>query len=192
MTLAVGGTLNSNTTTTSELRVRLARCKTGLSPPLKYFTDRSKAVLLLWIFYVFSVLCLLCLCVRLFLCTLWLPAGKGLTSWLSFVVSNCELLFFYFPIGILGQMWYLIVSIPDLCTLNYLAHTVQCVHYIILYWWCKFHVNIPTSCKSMVVVVTSPVKIQPNVTKCQFDIALLVFSLFQKMHFSFQNLISLT
>ena len=39
-----------------------------------------------------SVLCLLCLCAtaRLFICALWLPAGKGLTSWLSFVVSNCE------------------------------------------------------------------------------------------------------
>ena len=45
----------------------------------------------MWIFYgVFSVLCLLCLCVRLFICALWSPAGKGLTSWLSFVVSNCE------------------------------------------------------------------------------------------------------
>ena len=58
------------------------------------------------------VLCLLCLCARLFICALWSPAGKGLTSWLSFVVYNCE-----FPIGILGQVWYLIVSIPDLCTL---------------------------------------------------------------------------
>ena len=38
-----------------------------------------------------SVLCLLCLCARLFLCVLWSPAGKGLTSQLSFVVSNCEL-----------------------------------------------------------------------------------------------------
>ena len=38
----------------------------------------------------FSVLCLLCLCVRQFMCALWLPAGKELTSWLSFVVSNCE------------------------------------------------------------------------------------------------------
>ena len=35
-----------------------------------------------------SVLCLLCLCVRLILCALWSPAGKGLTSWLSFVVST--------------------------------------------------------------------------------------------------------
>ena len=27
-----------------------------------------------------SVLCLLCLCVHLFICALWSPAGKGLTS----------------------------------------------------------------------------------------------------------------
>ena len=53
---------------------------------------------------------------RLFICAFWSPAGKGLTSWLSFVVSNCE-----FVTGILGQVWYLIVSIPDLCTLTYLV-----------------------------------------------------------------------
>ena len=35
---------------------------------------------------VFSVFCLLCLCVRLFICALWSPAGKGQTFWLSFVV----------------------------------------------------------------------------------------------------------
>ena len=61
-----------------------------------FFTDRSKGVLLLWIFYVSSVLCLLCLCVRLFICALWSPAGKGLTSWLSFVVSDRE--FVTFPL----------------------------------------------------------------------------------------------
>ena len=38
----------------------------------------------------FSVLCLLCLCEHLFICALCSPAGKGLTCWLSFVVSNCE------------------------------------------------------------------------------------------------------
>ena len=43
-----------------------------------------------------SVLCLLCLCARLFICALWSPAGKGLTSWLSFVVFNCE--FVTFPL----------------------------------------------------------------------------------------------
>ena len=42
-----------------------------------------------------SVLCLLCLCARLFKCTLWSPAGEGLTSWPSFVVSICE---FAFPL----------------------------------------------------------------------------------------------
>ena len=57
-----------------------------------------------------SVLCLLCLCARLFICALWSPAGKGLTSSLSFVVSAVS---WHFPIGILGQVWYLIVSIPD-------------------------------------------------------------------------------
>ena len=43
-----------------------------------------------------SVLCLLCLCARLFICAMWSPAWKGLTSWLSFVVSNCE--FVTFPL----------------------------------------------------------------------------------------------
>ena len=41
-----------------------------------------------------SVLCLLCLCARLFICPLWSPAGKELTFWLAFVVSNCEILTF--------------------------------------------------------------------------------------------------
>ena len=44
----------------------------------------------------FSVLCLLSLCARLFICALWSPAWKGLTSLLSFVVSNCE--FVTFPL----------------------------------------------------------------------------------------------
>ena len=44
----------------------------------------------------FSVLCLLCLYVRLFICTLWSPAGKGLAFLLSFVASNCE--FVTFPL----------------------------------------------------------------------------------------------
>ena len=65
----------------------------------------------------FSVLCLLCFCTHLFIYAMWPPAGRGLTPWLSFVVSICE---FVTSIGILGQVWYLIVSIPDLCTLTYL------------------------------------------------------------------------
>ena len=34
------------------------------------------------------------LCARLFILALWSPAGKGLTSWLSFVVYNCEFVIF--------------------------------------------------------------------------------------------------
>ena len=75
-------------------------------------------------FFCGSALFLLCFRARLFIDALWSPAGKGLTSWLSFVVSNCELVTFPFS-GILGQVWYLIVSIPDLCTLTYFAHNQQ-------------------------------------------------------------------
>ena len=71
---------------TSELRVSLG--------PLNRFRPSSK--IFYWPFQggasfvdllcFCSVLSLLCLCARLFVCTLWSPAGKGLTSWLSFVV----------------------------------------------------------------------------------------------------------
>ena len=40
------------------------------------------------------VLFLLCFCARLFIDALWLPTGKKLTSWLSFVMSNCEVVTF--------------------------------------------------------------------------------------------------
>ena len=42
----------------------------------------------------FSVLCLLCLCAHLFISALLSPAEKGLTYWLSFVVSNREFVTF--------------------------------------------------------------------------------------------------
>ena len=38
-----------------------------------------------------SVLCLLCLRARLFICALLSPDGKGLTYWLSFGVSTVSL-----------------------------------------------------------------------------------------------------
>ena len=59
---------------------------------LQYFTDRSKAVLLLWMFYVF----LSCVSYAFVRVCLFVPAVKGLTSWLSLVVYNCE--FVTFPV----------------------------------------------------------------------------------------------
>ena len=37
---------------------------------------------------------LLCFHAPLFVNALWSPAGKGLTSWLSFVMSNCDIVTF--------------------------------------------------------------------------------------------------
>ena len=101
----------------SELRVRLA--------PWNWFKPSSK--IFYWPFQsgtsfmdllcFFSVLCLLYLCARLFICALWSPAGKGLTSWLSFVVSNCEFVTFPLVSWVRCGTW--LLSIPDLCTLTY-------------------------------------------------------------------------
>ena len=43
-----------------------------------------------------------------------------MTAWLMFVMFNC--VFVTFSCGILGQVWYLIVLIPDICHLSYLKH----------------------------------------------------------------------
>ena len=51
--------------------MRLTRRKTGLSPPVKYFTDRSKAVLFCGSFMFFSALRLLCFRA----CLLYVPCG---------------------------------------------------------------------------------------------------------------------
>ena len=45
---------------------------------------------------------------HLFVDAVWSPAGKGL----SFVISNCDIV--TFPLVSWGQVWFLIVSIPDL------------------------------------------------------------------------------
>ena len=65
------------------------------------------------------LLCLVFLMLSLlFIAALWSPAGKGLTSWLLLVMFI--VVFVTFPCGILGQMWYLIVSFPDRCRLSFL------------------------------------------------------------------------
>ena len=52
----------------------------------------------MWIIYVFPVLLLLCFRARLIIDALWSPAGKGLISWLTFVMSIVKLsLFHWYP-----------------------------------------------------------------------------------------------
>ena len=71
--------------------------------------------------------CYLCLVYvmlsRLFNDALWSSAGKGLTSWLLFVMFNC--VFVTFPCGVLGPVWYLIVLIPDLCHLSHFKYCLS-------------------------------------------------------------------
>ena len=101
---------------TSELRVRLA--------PLNWFKPSSK--IFYWPFQggtsfvdllcFCSVLCLLCfvrVCLYV-LCGHLLGKGWPLGSRLWCLLWVC-----HFPIGIQVQVWYLIVSIPDLCTITY-------------------------------------------------------------------------
>ena len=63
---------------------------------------------------------------RLFIAALRSPEGKGLTSWLLFVMFFCD--FVTFPFGNLRQVWYLIVSIADPCCLSYCYITQTIVH----------------------------------------------------------------
>ena len=91
----------------------------------KYFTDRSKAVLLLWIICVIYVLYFSCD----YVCSL-LPCGHLLGK--GWPLGSCLwCVFVTFPCGIMGQVWYLIASIPEFCRLSYFS------------WW---HVAVVVLC----------------------------------------------
>ena len=51
------------------------------------------------------------------------PTGRHETILITEGLSDLFYRLYHFPIGILGQVWYLIVSIPDLCTLTYFDET---------------------------------------------------------------------
>ena len=121
---------------TSELRVRLA--------PLNRFKPSSK--IFYWPFQggtsfvdllcFCSVLCLLCfvrVCLYV-LCGHLLGKGWPLGSRLCCLLWVC-----HFPIGILGQVWNLIVSIPDLCNLiTFMQSKYLCV---LIHIWLKGEVG---------------------------------------------------
>ena len=73
---------------TSELKVRLALFNRFKPSSKIFYWPFQGGTSFVDVLCFCSVLCLLCLCARLFICALWSPAGKGLTSWLSFVVST--------------------------------------------------------------------------------------------------------
>ena len=92
------------------------RRQTCLSPSFFFkFTDRSKAVIFSGSFFlIFCFMSVMLFC--LFLAALCSPAGKALTSWLSF------------PYCVLGQVWYLMKSISDLCLLTYFVQDTDTRH----------------------------------------------------------------
>ena len=53
----------------------------------------------------------------LFNAAVWSPAGKGLT--LGFLVCDVLLCFVTFSCGVMDQVWFLFVLIPDLCLPTY-------------------------------------------------------------------------
>ena len=65
--------------------------------------------------FLFCLVFAMSLCASVYMCfvvTCWERAD--LLALVCGVYCEC-----HFPIGILGHVWYLIVSIPDLCTLTY-------------------------------------------------------------------------
>ena len=72
--------------------------KTGLSLPVKYFYWSFQGGASFVDHLCYFCLVLLCFHARLFVDALWPPAGKGLTSWLSFVMCICDIsLFRWYP-----------------------------------------------------------------------------------------------
>ena len=97
-----------------------------LKPSSNFLTDRSKAVLILWnnfiicglrlfwsYLYVLSVSCSLVV-------TCWVMADRLALLYVMFscVLDTCRY-------GVLGQVWYLIVSNPDLCLLIYFLEYID-------------------------------------------------------------------
>ena len=81
-------------------------------PSSKIFYWPFQGGAFLWIIYVISVL----FCYAFMHVCLLMPGARA-----DLLVLVCDVYLWrcHFPIGILGQVWYLIVSIPDLCPLSY-------------------------------------------------------------------------
>ena len=84
-------------------------------PPLGYFTERFGRCFFCGPFVFF----LSCVCCAFVYVCLLAPCGRLLGAGLLALVCGVSLCVCHFHIGILGQVWYLIVSIPDLCILTY-------------------------------------------------------------------------
>ena len=69
-------------------------CLTGLSPSVRYFYLPFQGGASFVDHLCCFCLVVLCFHTRLFIDALWSPAWKELTSWLLFVMSNCDVVTF--------------------------------------------------------------------------------------------------
>ena len=125
---------------TSELRVRLALLNRFKPSSKIFYWPFQGGTSFVDLLCFCSVLCLLCfvrVCLYV-LCGHLLGKGWPLGSRLWCLLWVC-----HFPIGILGQVCYLIVSIPDLCTITYFLYgSLNCCIYLLS---CQPRVTV-TSC----------------------------------------------
>ena len=102
----------------------------------------------------------------LFICALWSPAGKGLTSWLLFVVYNCEFVtiplvswvrcgtslyrfLIFAPLLtfiISGPGWVACLMVFDGITVNFVGFVMKYWNLMISYWWSKHYKWVPIAC----------------------------------------------
>ena len=85
-------------------------------PSSNFLLNCSKAVFLLWIIF-----CYLCFA---FIFVLRVPCSLVVTCWeiadfFALLFARFSCVFVTFPYDVLGQVWYLIVAIPDICLLTY-------------------------------------------------------------------------
>ena len=66
--------------------------------------------------------CVLCF---LFIAAMWSREGADFVA----LVGDIYCIFVTFPCGILGQVWYLIVSFPDRCLLSYFVYHPSVSHW---------------------------------------------------------------
>ena len=105
-----------------------------------------------------SVLCLLCLCTRLFICALWSPAGKGLTSWFSFVVSNCAFVTFPLVSWVRCGTWlYRFLIFAPLLTLGICDHWGKPKHFQAIVWSLKPKKKAKNGCNFLNLINEGPI-----------------------------------
>ena len=94
-----------------------------LSPPVIYFNWPFQGGASFVDHLCYFCLVLLCFHARLFIAALWSPVGKGLTSWLSFVMSYCDVVTFPLVSWVRCGAW--LYRFLIICPLSYFESEIK-------------------------------------------------------------------